>query len=106
MTGPRLSALCALLLSALALGAPAKASAAFEWDYVTSHSWHQPISNCAMKSYPHPAIGCFENYGDWLDVGDLEADGQRAGMQWRTDYGRSGMCVNTHGVDANYPSGG
>jgi hypothetical protein len=34
------------------------------------------------------------------------SDGMRVGMQWRTDYGRAGICVNTHGVDANYPFGG
>jgi hypothetical protein len=104
----RLAAIGALCLGAL--GAPgmiAPASgAAFEWDYVSSHTWYQPISNCAMKSFPHPAIACFEHDGDWLDVGDLALDKMRAGMQWRTDYGRAGICVNTHGVDANYPFGG
>ena len=97
----RLVLIAALALSALA--APATASAAFEWHSVSNHSWYATINLCAMKSYPHPAIACWEHNGDWLNVGDLDADGQRAGAHWRTNYGRVGMCVNTHGVDANYP---
>lgn len=40
---------------------------------------------------------CFESEGDDFWVRDNEADGKSAAVKWRTDYGRTGKCINSHG---------
>lgn len=43
------------------------------------------------------SFACFEDRGDWLQVGDMKEDGRRAGVRWTTSDGRSGVCVHTSG---------
>jgi len=45
------------------------------------------------------AYGCIEMNGDYLQIADGKKDGKRAGMQWKTGYGRHGLCVNKFGKD-------
>ncbi|MEH0111335.1 hypothetical protein V6N00_16615 [Tersicoccus sp. MR15.9] len=83
------------------LAAPAAANAAdFEFDYAVAQSWQNGKAWCVNNPGIPTAVGCWESRGDVLQVGDLAADHRSVGMQWKTDYGRAGICVNTHGKDA------
>jgi hypothetical protein len=42
--------------------------------------------------------GCFQKRGDKMLVFDAEPDGYSAAVVWKTDYGRSGICVNSRGA--------
>lgn len=45
------------------------------------------------------AQGCFNSYGDHFTIADYRADGYRAVVEWRTDYGRTGECHDSNGAD-------
>ncbi|MGW3898280.1 hypothetical protein ACWD6L_24125 [Micromonospora profundi] len=89
------------LTATVGLASPASAASALEWNYASSiGNWVSGAKFCAWKAYPAAAVGCFDHDGDLLQVGDLMDDSMRAGVHWRTDYGRRGVCVTTHGFDA------
>lgn len=46
----------------------------------------------------HGAEACFKPYGDKIYVKDTKADGYSAVGYFRTDYGRTGGCRNSHGA--------
>src|ERR1700712_2879986 len=69
----------------------------FEYDTATSRTWDMGRYLCVENGGVPSAVGCFESNGDYIDVGDTAVDSQSAGVQWKTDYGRSGLCVNDSG---------
>lgn len=53
----------------------------------------------ACKQLGNAAMACFRPYGDVLEVWDDAADGWRVSAEWKTDYGRSGVCAIKTGKD-------
>ena len=99
--GVALLALFAALTAAVVAPSPASAYS-FEYDYAVSTHWSNGKYWCVHNGGVPSAIGCFEQRGDYLEPGDAAADGQSVGIQWKTDYGRSGVCVSTGGKDSSY----
>ncbi|MEH0111336.1 hypothetical protein V6N00_16620 [Tersicoccus sp. MR15.9] len=87
-----------VLLTSLTVATPASASG-FEWDTATGRHWVMGKYLCTNNGGTPTAVACFEGSGDYLDIGDVAADHQSVGVQWKTDYGRSGICVNSSGID-------
>lgn len=101
----RFGAIASAALLALVIGTTPAQAYSFERDRVRPDTWWNGAALCAWKSYPSPGLGCFEEDGDYIQVGDTASDGRRVGVQWRTGYGRSGICVSKHGQDTIIKSG-
>ena len=86
---------CLVLLSAPAQGY------SFEYNVATN-----PSHGTGCKSLPfrvsgdYSSGGCFQADGDVLWVADNNPDGESVAVQWKTNYGRAGLCRDTHGVHA------
>lgn len=78
------------------LGGALPAGAADGWQSTTRHDWVNGSYWC-IDGPDDRSFGCFEQNGDWIQVGDNKADGRRAGVEWRTSDGRRGVCVHTAG---------
>ena len=85
--------------------APTAAAYTREWDSVTSDNWINGKAWCIWRVPDTPAVGCWFPDSDDLQIADLASDGKRVGMQWKTDYGRFGVCVQANGADS-YLGGG
>ncbi|WP_143167906.1 hypothetical protein [Jatrophihabitans endophyticus] len=83
------------------IAASPAAAASGEYDIATYQSWVNGTYWC-VNNAQNSAYGCLEVRGDYLQVGDVKADGRRTGMQWSTSGGRKGLCVNTAGKDFSF----
>jgi hypothetical protein len=95
-----LGLIVAVLLAVAMCGAASPASA-LEWNYVSAEHWVNVNGKCQYKVNPLVGKGCFEADGDRLQINDMARDSHRTGVQWKTTGGRAGVCVNTHGIEAN-----
>jgi len=81
---------------------PADAESVTEGDQIVAPAGNQlerflELHSClAENSTGNNA--CFEDYGDKFLVFDGKADGASAAVYWKTSYGRSGICYNSHGA--------
>lgn len=95
----------ATLVVASFIGAPAASAYTREWNSVTSDNWVNGKAWCMWKVPDTPAIGCWFPEEDDLQIADLASDSKRVGMQWKTSYGRFGVCVNAKGADSYFGDG-
>jgi hypothetical protein len=55
----------------------------------------------------HEGCGAFAAAGDYVGAFDFLSDGRSTVTRWETDYGRSGVCIDSNGTgngwtDCNY----
>lgn len=98
------------VLVAAALGAsalipfasPPAEAVTYTWEginYGVKDPWNFSPGDCYWVDEPATSSGqfCFEADGDRFRVADTGSDGRRAGVEWKTSYGRWGMCVSKEG---------
>lgn len=96
---PRLRVALTALLSALMVVVAAPGAQAYSYEYDVAYDpFLDPAGSTSCVS-PGGGVGaaCYMAYGDYLEVSDFLPDGRSVGMQWKTDYGRYGLCRNKMG---------
>jgi hypothetical protein len=80
---------------------PSQASAeTWEVNQADFYVWNVNGEKCLQNS-PMTAVGCYRESGDRLLLGDAVKDGKSVGIWWKTDYGRSGLCIHSRGKDTD-----
>lgn len=88
-------------LFALVLAAGPASAYSYEYDVAKDATWQQAVNrDCNFRSLGVGGV-CFDEVGDDFYVDDWAADGRSIGIQWKTDYGRYGLCRMKAGAAAN-----
>ncbi len=104
-TASVIAVLATLFGGSLVTAPTAAAAYTREWDSATSDNWVNGKAWCMWRVPDTPAVGCWFPQEDDLQIADTASDSKRVGLQWKTDYGRFGVCVQSHGADS-YLDGG
>lgn len=81
----------------IAYAAPASAGPVYSFEYNVAYDpiLDPPGGKCVTSATLNN--GCYIATGDYIEVQDNREDGYETGVQWTTDYGRFGLCINLLG---------
>lgn len=102
--GKRLRIALACAVSILSLAGTSASATTYAWegiDYGKQNNGLNPgfhhQTRCVNLGDDWIGQGCYYGDDDDFRVFDDAPDGRRIGLEWRTDYGRWGMCVSKEG---------
>jgi hypothetical protein len=95
----RLTALVAIAIAILLMGAAPAQATTFEVDHTVTSGWVVGSGDACVHNTPYTALGCFRPTGDHFMLGDAAKDNASVGFYYNVDYGRTGLCIDSAGKD-------
>jgi hypothetical protein len=81
----------------LVMVAPHASAYSLEYNVATDPFFDPAWRPSCVTAGDGMGAGCYMAHGDQFEVSDFMPDGRSTGVQWKTDYGRYGLCRNKMG---------